>query len=75
MMIGSQSSSWEEVPPIQSMGTLKVHLEGDRSLSEEVDPNDLPGGDSGNWPFVVAPCPSIPDALHFRDRELVCILG
>ena len=77
MMVGSQSSSWEEVPPVQSLGSLKIHLEGDR-LPSEVDPNDLPGGDSSNWPFVVAPCPSVPvapDALYFRDRELVHILG
>ena len=77
-MIGSQTSSWEEVPPVQSLGSLKVHLEGEWIPSEEVDPNDLPGGDSSNWPFIVAPYPSIPvvpNTLYFRDGELICILG
>jgi hypothetical protein len=79
-MMQGQGSSWsfgEEVP-VQSLGSLKVHFKGDRPPSEEVDPNDLPGGDSQNWPFVVAPHPGVPvapDALYFRDGELVHILG
>jgi hypothetical protein len=55
-----------------------VHFDGDHAPSEEVDPINLPGGKSQNWPFVVAPQPGVPitpDALYFRDGELVCILG
>ena len=40
--------------------------------------NDLPGESSDNWPFVAIPCPGVPatpDALYFRDGELVCIWG
>jgi hypothetical protein len=69
--------TWPEAP-VQSLGSLQVHFEGDHAPSEDVDPNDLPGGDSSNWPFVVAPCPGVPvvpDALYFRNGELVCILG
>ena len=69
--------AWPEAP-VQSLGPLHVHFEGDHAPSEEVDPNDLPGGDSSNWPFIVAPHPAVPvapDALYFRDGELVCIFG
>ena len=78
-MMGHPQPAWPTAPPsVQSLGPLKVHLEGDQIPSEEVDSNDLPSGDSRNWPFVVAPCPSapdVPDILYFRDGELVCILG
>jgi hypothetical protein len=70
--------SWGEEVPIQSLGSLKFHFKGDHPPSEEVDPNNLPGGDSENWPFMVAPRPGVPvapDALYFRDGELVRILG
>jgi hypothetical protein len=77
-MMHGLSMSWGEEAPVQSLGPLQVHLEGDRALSKDVDPNDLPGGDEDCWPFVVAPCqgvPVAPDALYFRDGELVRILG
>jgi hypothetical protein len=76
-MMDCPQLTWPEAP-IQSLGPLHVHFEGDQAPSEDVYPNNLPGGDSGNWPFVVAPCPVVPvapDALYFRDGELVCILG
>jgi hypothetical protein len=76
-MMGESSMRWGEEAPVQSLGPLHVHFEGDRAPSEEVDPNDLPGGDQVR-PFVVSPCPGIPiapDALYFRDGELVHILG
>jgi hypothetical protein len=77
-MMGSSSMHWGEEAPVQSLGPLHVHFEGDHAPSEEVDPNDLPGGDESCWLFVVAPCPGVPvapDALYFRDGELVRILG
>ena len=40
--------------------------------SEEVDPNDLPEGDSTCWPFVVAPQPGVPVVPTLQD--LVCTL-
>jgi hypothetical protein len=76
-MMGRPQPSWPE-PPVQSLGSLCVHFEGDHALSEDVDPNDLPGGDEDCWPFVVAPCPGVPvapDMLYFRNGEMVCILG
>jgi hypothetical protein len=72
------SMSWGEEAPVQSLGPLHVHFEGDHAPSEEVDPNDFPGGNEDRWPFVVAPCPGVPiapDALYFRDGELVHTLG
>ena len=71
---------WGEEAPIQSLGLLHVHFEGDCALSEEVDPNDLPGGDQVR-PFIVAPHPGVPgvpiapNALYFQNGELVRILG
>jgi hypothetical protein len=76
-MMGRPSMRWGEEAPIQSVGPLQVHLDGDRAPSKEVDPNDLPRGDQVR-PFVVAPHPGVPvapDALYFRDGELVRILG
>ena len=76
-MMHNSSMRWGEEVPVQSMGPLHVHSEGDCAPSEEVDPNDLPGGDQVH-PFVVAPHPGIliaPNALYFRSGELVCILG
>jgi hypothetical protein len=71
------SMRWGEEAPVQTLGPLHVHFEGDHAPSEEVDPNDLPGGDRIR-PFVVAPRPRVPvapDALYFRSGELVRILG
>jgi hypothetical protein len=76
-MMGRPQPSWSEAP-VQSLGPLHVHFKGDCAPSEEVDPNDLPGGDSSNWPFIVGPRPGVPvapDTLYFRDGELVRILG
>jgi hypothetical protein len=76
-MMHNSSMRWGEEAPVQTLGSLHVHFEGDRAPSEEVDPNDLPGGDQVH-PFVVAPRPGVPvapDALYFRDGELVRILG
>ena len=44
--------------------------------SEEVDPNNLPGGDSNRWPFVVAPCPEVVFVPSVGDlvRTLVCLI-
>ena len=75
--MNSSGPAWPTVP-IHSKGTLRVHLSGDCAPSEEVDPNDLPGGDSDHWPFIVTPQPGvpvIPGALYFGDGELVHILG
>jgi hypothetical protein len=76
-MMGRPQPAWPEAP-VQSLGPLHIHFEGDHALSEEVDPNNLPGGDSKNWPFIAVPrsgVPVAPDALYFRDGELVRILG
>jgi hypothetical protein len=76
-MMNESSMPWGEEAPVQAYGPLHVHFEGDRAPSEDVDPNDLPGGDQVR-PFVVAPRPGVPiapDALYFRGGELVCILG
>ena len=43
-----------------------------RLPSEEVDPNDLPEGDSSRWPFVVAPRPEV--AFVPSVGDLVCTL-
>ena len=47
-----------------------------RLPSEEVDPNDLPGGDSDRWPFVVAPRPEVMFIPSVGDlvRTLVCLI-
>ena len=44
--------------------------------SEEVDPNDLPGGDSNRWLFVVAPRPEVMFVPSVGDlvRTLVCLI-
>ena len=67
-MLNADRPTWptvpirEEVPPHFS--------------SEEIDPNDLPGGDSNRWPFVVAPQPGVPVVPSLGDlvRTLVCLI-
>ena len=47
-----------------------------RAVLEEIDPNDLPGGDLERWPFIVAPQPGVPIVpVAFHGGELVRVLA
>ena len=52
--------------------TVPLRGEPLRLPSEDIDPNDLPEGDSTCWPFVVAPRPGVPVVPSLGD--LVCTL-
>ena len=56
--------------------TIPLRDEPHQLPSEEVDPNDLPEGDSTRWPFVVTPQPGVPVVPSLGDlvHTLVCLI-
>ena len=67
-MMNSDGLAWPAVPLRDDVPS--------RFPSEEVDPNDLPEGDSTHWPFVVTPQPGVPVVPSLGDfvRTLVCLI-
>ena len=65
--MNNDGPAWPTVP----LNGEPLHLP-----SEEVDPNNLPGGDSNCWPFVVAPRPEVVFVPSVGDlvRTLTCLI-
>ena len=66
-MMNDDGPAWPTVP---------LWEESHRLPSEEIDPNDLPEGDSTCWPFVVTTHPGVPVVPSLGDlvHTLVCLI-